>query len=133
MLNAANRMRVLIDDILTLSRVTSRAQPFTAVNLTGVVQEALSDLDRLLEEAQGHVEVNALPTVEGDRAQLRRVFQNLIANALKFRRRDTPPVITIAAETRTPRFGQPPICRIRVADNGIGFDEKYAERIFRIL
>ena len=139
MQKAAGRMRTLINDLLTLSRVTSRAQPFVPVDLDDVVREVLGDLEVRIEETQGRVETEGLGTIDADPTQMRQLFQNLIGNALKFRREGESPIIRVRAEVTIPEA--PPdeddtsadaICRIEVRDNGIGFDAKYAERIFGV-
>ncbi len=141
MRSAAGRMQVLIDDLLTFSRVTTKAQPFRKVDLNKIVDDVLIDLETRLAQTEGRVERQNLPTVAADSLQMRQLFQNLISNGLKFRRPDTPPVVTIravAAEVTGPTDGNAetataaPYCEIRVQDNGIGFEQKYAERIFTI-
>jgi PAS domain S-box-containing protein len=138
--NAAARMQALISDLLTFSRVTTRAQPFVMVDLAALVQEVLLDLEIKISEVNGRVHVDTLPTIEAEPTQMRQLLQNLIGNGLKFHRPGVPPVIRIYSE----RFDNPPdnmaqdtlpdgpYCRIFVADNGIGFDEKYLDRIFTV-
>jgi PAS domain S-box-containing protein len=126
MVNAASRMRTLINDLLTFSRVTTKAKPFEPTSLGPLVQGVLSDLEVRLEQSGGRVEVGELPTVDADPTQLRQLFQNLVSNALKFHRAGEPPVVSIHA---TVAQGA---CEITVRDNGIGFDEKYLDRIFTI-
>lgn len=139
MLKAAGRMQNLINDLLTFSRVTTKAQPFEAVDLSKVAQEVLSDLEAGIEQRQAVVEVGPLPTVEAEPLQMRQLLQNLIGNALKFHRPDVKPVVRVAAtihrEQRpdAPRNAPPrELLRLTVADNGIGFDEKYLDRIFNV-
>lgn len=134
MQNAANRMQVLIDDLLTLARVTSRAKPFEAVDLNQVTNEVLGDLEIRIEELSGRVETANLPTIEADPLQMRQLLQNLIANALKFHRLGQAPIVNITCRSgETDDQGAPPdACHIQVRDNGIGFDPQYAERIFAI-
>src|SRR5215831_3136376 len=137
MQNAATRMQALIDGLLTLSKVTSSAQPSVSVNLSEAAREALSDLEPRIEQARGRVQIEDLPTIEGDPLQLRLLMQNLISNALKFRAPDRPPVVRVFSlkekedgsdeESVNKRF-----CKIAVQDNGIGFDERHADRIFGI-
>src|SRR4029079_8713135 len=86
MLNASNRMQTLINDLLTFSRVTTRAQPFSKVDLEKVVTDVLADLEVRIEQTGGSVEVSSLPVIDADPLQMRQLFQNLIANALKFRK-----------------------------------------------
>jgi len=126
MQNAAARMQTLVNDLLTFSRVTSRAQPFVPTDLARVAREVLSDLETRLEQTGGRVELGDLPVIEADATQMRQLFQNLVANALKFHRPDAPPVVKVTCE----RDGDS--VRLLVADNGIGFDEKYLDRIFTI-
>lgn len=126
MLASAGRMRKLIDDLLTYSRVTTQAKPFARTDLNQVIHEVLSDLEHRIEQVQGKVEVQKLPIIEADALQMRQLFQNLIANALKFHQKDTAPVIHVGA---TLQGGK---CVISVSDNGIGFEDKYLDRIFTI-
>ncbi len=126
--NAASRMSGLISDLLELSRVTTKAKPFSRVDLKALAQDVVGDLEARLEMAGGRVEVGELPVLEGDPTQLRQLLQNLIGNALKFHRKGVAPVVLIAGES-DPAAGS---CRVSVADNGIGFDEKYASRIFAV-
>ncbi len=124
MRSAAKRMQVLINDLLAFSRVATKAQPFIPVNLETVAREVAHDLELRTHEAGGHIDIGELPTIDADPLQMRQLLQNLAGNALKFQRADVPPVVTIGAAV------DDGTCRISVADNGIGFDEKYAERIF---
>jgi PAS domain S-box-containing protein len=128
MQNAAIRMQSLIDGLLTYSRITTRAQPFVPVDLTQVAHEVLSDLEVRIQEVGARVDVQTLPHVKADPTQMRQLLQNLIANALKFHRPDQPPVVKLYADQASPDG----VCRIFVEDNGIGFDEKYLDRIFMV-
>src|SRR5262249_7599082 len=93
----------------------------------------LSDLSVRIEHSAGKVEVGPLPTVEADPTQMRQLFQNLIGNALKFHRPDLPPEVVVRGEiVSSESDSEPPVCRITVSDNGTGFDEKYADRIFQV-
>ncbi|AFZ16190.1 PAS domain S-box protein [Allocoleopsis franciscana] len=137
MQNAAERMQALINDLLTLSRVTTRAQPFVTTKLTQVLQEVLSDLEVSIQQANGRIEVGELPILEADPIQMRQLLQNLIGNALKFYRQEEPPIIKIYSQQLTDWERQPTQglnrierCQIFIEDNGIGFDEKYLDRIF---
>lgn len=137
MQNAARRMQTLIQDLLQLSRITSRAQPFQACDLSQIVAEVISDLEVAIERTGGRVEVGDLPTIEADPLQMRQLFQNLIANALKFHQPDVSPVVSISSEllaaTDYSLAGARPrdrVARILVQDNGIGFDPKFADQIF---
>jgi signal transduction histidine kinase len=139
MQNAAERMRTLINDLLTFSRVTTQARPFVPVSLTTVAREVVSDLEGRIQQTGGTVQIDDLPTIEADPTQMRQLLQNLIGNGLKFHRPGIPPVIRLhgrtLAEDGDPREGEPAspgLCRIVVEDNGIGFDEKYLDRIFNV-
>ena len=138
MQKAASRMQSLINDLLTFSRVTTKARPFTQVDLAHVTREVITDLEGRIELVKGRVEVGTLPLIDAEALQMRQLIQNLIGNALKFRRPEVPPVVKVAAEIIT---GPAPdegtavtkkFCRLTVSDNGIGFDEKYLDRIFNV-
>ncbi|MGH9363587.1 MAG: sensor histidine kinase, partial [Thermoanaerobaculia bacterium] len=134
MQNAAARMQGLIEDLLAYSRVTTRAQPFARVDLAAVVRDALSDLELRIERSDAALAVGELPTIDADASQMRQLFQNLLANALKFQRPGEAPAIRVSAELRDgagESGAGPPHCRITVEDNGIGFDEKYLDRLFK--
>ncbi|MGI9417014.1 MAG: sensor histidine kinase [Geminicoccaceae bacterium] len=127
------RMRALINDLLDYSRVTTKGKPFESVDLTEILKDVVSDLEVRIEEVRGEVEFAQLPEIDADATQLRQLFQNLIANALKFHRDDERPRVVIRAEiVDLGRNVSQRCCRIEVADNGIGFDMKYADRIFGI-
>jgi light-regulated signal transduction histidine kinase (bacteriophytochrome) len=121
---AAGRMQTLIEDLLTYSRVTTKAQPFRQANLEQVANDVVNDLEIRIEQNNARVELGALPTIEADPVQMRQVFQNLIGNAIKFHKPDEQPVVKVWSDTQN---GD---CLVYVADNGIGFDEKYLDRIF---
>jgi len=126
MQDAAKRMSTLIQDLLALSRVTTKVQPLVPVELAQLVQEVISDLEIRIEEVGGAVEVGALPTVNADRLQMRQLFQNLIGNALKFQRPGVPPTVQVWGQCTLEE------CQFVVADNGIGFAQKDKERIFNV-
>jgi PAS domain S-box-containing protein len=130
---AVIRMRALIEALLAYSRLTTQASPFSPVSLQDTAEEALSNLDLLVQEKGGRVEIDPLPTIEADPQQMLQLFQNLIGNALKFNRDGIPPVVRIRAELleKPGATGtEAGSCRIEVKDNGIGFEEKYFDRIF---
>jgi light-regulated signal transduction histidine kinase (bacteriophytochrome) len=118
-------MHTLINDLLGYSRVTTKAQPFLPTNLQTIASEVLSDLEARIDETGGDVVTGELPTIDADELQMRQLFQNLIANALKFRKPDTPPKVEITSDVSDGN-----VVQIFVKDNGIGFDEKYLDRIF---
>ena len=126
--NAVGRMQSLIDALLSYSHVTRSRLPFETVSLGGIVHEVVSDLDVLIESKGARLHVEELPTIEADPIQMRQLFQNLISNSLKFAPDHEPSRVRIHSEVlKQPKAG---CVRIFVEDNGIGFDEKYAERIF---
>jgi signal transduction histidine kinase len=133
---AAARMQRLIDDLLTLARVTSRVKPFSPVDLNSLMQDVISDLEPQIEKASGTVRVQPLPVVRGDETQLRQLFQNLIGNALKFQRPDVPPVVHVCLGNGDAGVSasacQQHYHEILVLDNGIGFDNQDAAKIFQI-
>lgn len=134
MLSAASRMQNLINDLLALSRVATKGQPFVPVALPQVASEVVSDLETLIEETRGRVEVGDLPTIEADPLQMRQLLQNLIGNGLKFHRAEESPVIKVYQlfdADSDPLDHENTRSQIFVEDNGIGFDEKYLERIFQ--
>jgi signal transduction histidine kinase len=122
---AAARMQRLIEALLTLSRVTTKKQETELIDLAPLVSEVLGDLEVRIQSCGGRVTVGELPRIEGDAVQIRQVFQNLIGNALKFHKPGEPPVVQVYALRRSP--GQ---TEIYIEDNGIGFDNKDASRVF---
>jgi PAS domain S-box-containing protein len=123
--NGANRMQQLIRDLLEYSRVGTRGGAFAPVACGEIVEQVLGDLAAAIEETGATVVAGALPTVRGDRSQLRQLFQNLVENALKYRSA-APPVVSIAASPEGETW------HFTVRDNGIGIAPEYAERIFVI-
>jgi len=121
--DGARRMQALIDDLLTISRVDTKARPLQQLELGDALAAAMRSLRISIEERQAEVRVEALPRVLGDAAQLTQVFQNLLSNAIKFCHA-APPTASISAQ----RDGA--LWRIRVSDNGIGVPQEYRERIF---
>jgi light-regulated signal transduction histidine kinase (bacteriophytochrome) len=150
MQNAAARMRTLIGDLLTFSRVMRSAEPFVPVDLAVVTKEVLGDLELRIEKSGARVEVGDLPVIEADPLQMRQLLLNLISNGLKFQPPGAVPVVKIqsriltrGAGTDTIFFKQSPgneepspsseqFCELSVQDNGIGFDEKYIDKIFAV-
>ena len=124
--DGAVRMQALINALLAYSRVDSRGRPLVVCDLSAVLDHALDNLKLALEESEASIVRGELPRVMGDPVQLMQLLQNLVGNAVKFRAKDRPPVVTVAAE----RAGD--LWRIRVSDNGIGIDPQYFDRIFVI-
>jgi two-component system CheB/CheR fusion protein len=127
MLSAAGRMRTLINDLLTYSQVATRAQSFVPTDLAGVAREVIADLETVIADEGGRIEVGSLPVIDADPLQMRRLLQNLIGNALKYRREDEPPVVQLSSSRPGARQ-----LTITVRDNGIGFNDQYAEKIFKM-
>jgi two-component system, LuxR family, sensor kinase FixL len=139
MQSAATRMQSLIDGLLSLSRVTTRGQNFEIVDLAQIASEVVSDMEGPIEQLHALVEVGKLPTIQADPMQMRQLIQNLIGNALKFHREGVPPVVNVSGRylhgpenRKTCQSPTDEQCRIVVEDNGVGFEDKYAERIFGI-
>ena len=129
MRSSANRMSTLIDDLLRFSRVTTRETALQTVDLAELAREVVAaDLDGLVRETHGSVHIGALGSIEADALQMRQLLQNLIANALKFHRADEAPEVRVEPVPCT----EPDRVAFVVSDNGIGFDARYAERIFRV-
>jgi two-component system sensor kinase FixL len=126
MLISASRMRRLIDDLLTYSRITTQAKPFAPTNLNEVLADVLSDLEVSIEQTKGVIDAHPLPTIAADAVQMRQLLQNLVSNSLKFHRPGEFPKVTVSAEVNGGS------CVLTVVDNGIGFDQKYLDRIFTI-
>ena len=134
MQNAAERMQSLINGLLAFSRVSTQEQPFVSVDLNQVAKDVLSDLEVPGKRVDSLVETDPLPVVDGDPLQMRQLFQNLISNGLKFCEPGVQPKVRIYSkqEDEGPNPAQAGYCRIMVQDNGIGFEEKYTDRIFEV-
>jgi PAS domain S-box-containing protein len=131
MQKAAARMQTLINDLLAFSRVTTKAHPFAPVDLAEIAHEVVNDLEARMEQVKGRVEIGGLPVIDAEKLQMRQLLQNLIGNALKFRKPEEPPVVKVAARKFSDEAGRE-LCELTVSDNGIGFDEKYLDRIFNV-
>jgi signal transduction histidine kinase len=134
MQSASSRMRQLINDLLSYSRVTTQAAPMSRVDLKETLHGVLSDLQIRLEETHAKVEIGDFPSLEADAMQMRQLLQNLIGNALKFRRKEVDPLVKVSAtiEQDHELASEGPAVVISIADNGIGFDNQYKEQIFTI-
>ncbi len=124
MRSAAARMQTLINDLLAYSRVSRNAHQPQRVSLSRVLAEVLADLESRIEASGAVIEAGLLPEVEADPTQMRQLLQNLLGNALKFAAPGRAPRVRVSAHPRGGRI------RLAVEDNGIGFDNKYQERIF---
>ncbi len=139
MQDASGRMKVLITDLLTLSRVTSKGQPFVQVDLHKVAQEVVSDLEPWMEQENARVDFSDLQVIDADPTQIRQLLQNLVSNAIKFHRKEVSPLIKISCERLTSQelcsdgaSQTDEFCQLMVEDNGIGFEERYLDRIFTV-
>ena len=134
-------MSVLISDLLNYSRISTHKQAGELVALDEILQDVLLTLELSIQQAGAVIQIGALPVIQGDSFQLRQLFQNLLSNALKFRKPDIAPSINI--QSTSVEFSDLPgnifpvrtsglYCRINVSDNGIGFDERLIDRIFQV-
>jgi signal transduction histidine kinase len=131
---AAERMQALIRDILEFSKVSNAENKTAATDLNIVVNEILEDMEPVILEKRATVNIKKLPTLEVNRGLMVPLFSNLIGNAIKYAKKEVAPEINIYAEPPSlggPNgFGAKKFCRVYVEDNGIGFEQKYADRIF---
>jgi signal transduction histidine kinase/PAS domain-containing protein len=141
MITSAERMQILVEDLLEFSHVSTQSQEIEAVDLSDKLKKVLSDLELSIEEKQAKVEIGHLPTVQGNRRQLQQLFQNLISNALKYHQQNIAPLIQINSTTVngadsgftvTTEDQQTLFYLVEIKDNGIGFEQQYADRIFNI-
>jgi light-regulated signal transduction histidine kinase (bacteriophytochrome) len=124
--DGATRMQQLIDDLLRYSRAGRIDMSFESVDCGTLLQSVLKNLAKLVRESNATIDAGELPTVHAVRSQLMLLFQNLVANALKFRRADVPAVVRVVAVANAEGW------EFAVSDNGIGIDKQYFERIFVI-
>lgn len=134
MKNAAQRMSNLINDLLEFSRVTTRGKDFDDTDLKGVVNDILDDLEVAIKESNAEVEVGDLPVIQADKSQMQQLFLNLLSNAVKFRKPNTNPHISVMYEHKS-EFSEEHNEEIdwqivTIKDNGIGFSQEYADKIF---
>lgn len=134
MQDATGRMRLLINDLLAYSQITTKAKPFKAICLRDQCEIVVADMEVRVRETQASVEIGDLPVVEADEVQVRQLFQNLISNALKFQRLEVAPVVKISSEMIPGNTleGEANSVVLYIADNGIGFNNKYKQQIFTI-
>ena len=126
MQSAEERMRKMIDELLTYSRVATKSQPFEQVDLNRIVSEVLTDLEVRLSQTRGKVEVEPLPVIDADPMQMRQLFQNILSNALKFHKKGVPPLVSV--RVASPDQGK---VEITIEDNGIGFSMEHLDLIFK--
>ncbi|HYW32229.1 MAG TPA: ATP-binding protein [Gemmatimonas sp.] len=134
MRDAARRMQELISDLLSFSRIATKPQPFQPVNLNEIATDVMRDLEVLLQQPGASLSLDLPVVVKADPLQVRQLLQNLFGNALKFQRKGVPPCVEARAQiveaADAAGLSTGSRCRIEVRDNGIGFDEKYLDRIF---
>ncbi|MEN6439166.1 MAG: PocR ligand-binding domain-containing protein [Syntrophobacter sp.] len=122
---AANRMQRLIRDLLNLSRIATGCEPSETIDLEEIAQEVAQIFELQLRSSGGRLEIGGLPKLEADATQMKQLLQNLIGNALKFQKQGAKPHVRVHCTSRGEKD-----CQICVEDNGIGFDDKYRDRIF---
>lgn len=135
---AAERMQNLITDILTFSKISVEIPSYVECDMNLLIEEVLIDLDEEIKEKKGKVLIEKLPSISVNPSLIKPLFHNLIGNALKYSKKDTSPIVQITSESSdaqlngvaTPQTANSKYCRIYIQDNGIGFDQKYAEEIF---
>ena len=141
MMMAAGRMSILIRDLLSYSRIRTQQQAFDPVSLETVLQQVLITLEDAIDRSGAHLAIAPLPVVNGDESQLGQLFQNLLANALKFAQPGASPRVSLTASIiergELPPGGSPGsptqrFHRIEVQDEGIGFEMKHAAHIFEV-
>ncbi|RYY85632.1 MAG: hybrid sensor histidine kinase/response regulator [Chitinophagaceae bacterium] len=136
-IRSAERMNNLIQDLLTVTKL-SEAERFEATPLSALLQDVLSDLELVIREQKAELQIGELPTIEVIPGLLRQLFLNIVSNALKFAKPGNPPRVSVQADfTLQPDpdaapVEEGPFCRIVIADEGIGFDEKYTAKIFTL-
>lgn len=141
MQQASARMQKLIEDLLSFSRISSGHEEFEKINVSTIVSEVVEDIEGQINRENARVRIEVSGEINGDRGQIRRLFQNLVSNAIKFHQPNVPPIVDItgsivSAPEAEREYGfllaESSYLRIVVKDNGIGFDEKYADKIFNI-
>ncbi len=131
MMNSAERMQTLINDLLSYSRISTRGEEFKTVDLNMVLKDVVSDLEVSIEKTNAVINIGQLPEIQGDTTQMRQLFQNLLSNALKFKRDEAVPEIKVWEDKEFHQQNSK-LVMIMVEDNGIGFNEQYLDKIFNI-
>lgn len=126
MKEASMRMRILITDLLSFSQVNKQKLELKQANLSDIMKEALSDYELIIREKKASIAIGELPVIEGDKTMLRRLFENLLSNALKYSREGVPPAISVNAVQKNE------MVEIQFSDNGIGFDEQFLPKLFTL-
>lgn len=125
--DAARRMKQLINDLLTYSKVHQQHHRHTEVNLNDVLQSVQNNLLTSIDDSGASIEIGNLPSIYGDPAQIIQLFQNLISNAIKFRQEGVPPVVLVYSAGKKNDYEV-----ISVEDRGIGIKQEYQDRIFSL-
>ena len=123
---SARRMKRFIEDLLLYSKVTTKQKPFELVDLEKKVKTVCEEMDHIIHSTHAVVNISSLPTIEGDNKQIHQLIVNLIFNSFKYKSEGKPPIINIFGKKKENNYWE-----ISIQDNGIGFDEKYADRIFK--
>lgn len=131
MMNASSRMQTLINDLLTYSRLSTGNNPFVKIDLNEVVHEVLDDLELSIEKSGAKFEIELMPHIQADRTQIKQLFQNLFSNAIKFRKDHETPLIKLQCKELDDANSTSKQIEISVSDNGIGFENKYGEKVFQ--
>lgn len=126
MIDASQRMRILITDLLAFSQVNKNKLQFKEVNLNTLMREAVNDYELIIKEKNAKLNTGPLPVIDGDETMLRRLFENLLSNALKYTRENTRPAISVSAVQKAE------MVEIEFSDNGIGFEEEFLPKIFTL-
>lgn len=137
--SAVNRMHTLIDNILSFSKIQATTSPPTAFSLTTVLNGVLQEVNELIQQRNARIEYNDLGVFKGNEAQFTQLLQNLLTNALTFQKPGNIPVVRITTDYLDGKDIEHPnvvsrkkYLRLEVADNGIGFEQEYASRIFQM-
>ncbi|MCE7040984.1 ATP-binding protein [Dyadobacter sp. CY312] len=130
-ISSSNRMKTMIFDILSYSRLATNDEGFVASSLGDIINEVIEDYEIVINEKRAQVIVGEMPLIEVNRGQIRQVFQNLISNALKFAKATVAPVIHISSSVGV-NEDEKEYCTITFTDNGIGFNDLYGDKIFSL-
>ena len=129
-MKASQRMQLLINDLLRFSRNTVTDEDFTIIDLNRLMTEVINDMEIEVEKTGAIITIGDFPMIWGIPSQMGQLFQNLIGNALKFQKQTESPVINISMDPRSDSYKSKSFCRVIISDNGIGFDQRYADEIF---
>lgn len=132
--SACARMQSLINDIFTLSKISTTKEAMTPTNMNELLEEVIGEMDFQIHESNAKIIIDKLPELQVNKSLVKRLFQNLISNSIKYAQKNVPPVVKISAKMESIQLGNKTLstrfCRIYLQDNGIGFDQQYAEQIF---